>query len=80
MSRKTLFAALNKLTLVVAIALLLSGCVYDYFQRTDRVSYSSGDAVKANIERETTDPSDEEMNKTSDLGKNGVVPPPPVVN
>lgn len=80
MSRKKLFTAINRLTLTGAIALLLSGCVYDYFQRTDRVSYSSGDAVKANIERETTDPSDEDMNNTSGLGKNGVIPPPPVVN
>ena len=56
-----------------ALALLASGCTYDYLQHTDRVAYSAGDAVKANLERETINPSKRSMQVTSGLGKNGVV-------
>ena len=56
----------------VAAALLLSGCTYDYLQRTDRVGYSAGDAVRANLERETADPSRKSMRSVSGLGKDGV--------
>lgn len=41
----------------IALALLLGGCTYDYLQHTDRVGYSAGDAVKANLAGETTNPS-----------------------
>ena len=37
----------------IALALALGGCAYDYLQHTDRVSYSAGDAVKANLEAQT---------------------------
>ncbi len=40
----------------IALALLLGGCTYDYLQQTDRVGYSAGDAVKANLATETTNP------------------------
>ena len=40
----------------IALALLLGGCTYDYLQHTDRVGYPAGDAVKANIAAETTNP------------------------
>jgi len=40
----------------IALALLLGGCTYDYLQHTDRVGYSAGDAVKANLATETTNP------------------------
>lgn len=67
---------MNRLTLIVlAVALMLpvSGCAYDYMQRVDRVSYSAGNAVRANIERETANPSSKNKTSTKGLGKNGVV-------
>ncbi|MDC9822799.1 hypothetical protein PRN20_03560 [Devosia sp. ZB163] len=59
-------AALGALTLV-------GGCAYDYLQRTDRVGYSAGDAVKANMAKQTVDPSKKTMYSTTGLGKNGVI-------
>jgi hypothetical protein len=56
----------------------LGGCTYDYLQRTDRVSYRAGDAVKANLARETTNPSKKSMYETGGLGKNGTVVTVPV--
>jgi hypothetical protein len=71
-------------TLSFAMALPLGGCGYDYLQHTDRIAYSTGDAVKANLEAETINPSKRSMYVTSGLGKNGVAagpsgsaPPPP---
>jgi hypothetical protein len=58
-----------------ATALLLTGCSYDYMQHTDRVSYSAGDAVRANLERETVNPSKRSMYVTQGLGRNGSVVP-----
>ena len=64
------------LAAVVLLASLVGGCAsYDYLQRTDRVSYHGGDAVKANLERETADPSNGAMYDTTGLGKNGSVVP-----
>jgi hypothetical protein len=64
-------------TLVLAVGLLmtLGGCAYDYMQRTDRVAYSAGNAVRANIERETTNPSKKSMKSVAGLGQNGPVVP-----
>jgi len=70
--RKTLAVARNA-ALAGLAALLLSGCAYDYLQHTDRVGYSAGDAVKANLERETISPSRRSMYVTSGLGRNGAV-------
>lgn len=67
--------ALLRLTMVAGAAALLSGCAYDYLQTTDRVAYSAGDAVRANIARETTNPSSDNMNDLSDLGSDGQVTP-----
>lgn len=61
---------------VLAVLSALGGCAYDYRQRTDRVSYNAGDAVKANLARETTNPTKASMYSTKGLGKNGVVVPP----
>ncbi|MEO9298306.1 hypothetical protein [Devosia alba] len=58
---------------LLTAALLLSGCTYDYLQHTDRVAFSSGNAVKANLERETIDPAS--MRSTAGLGRNGSVIP-----
>lgn len=72
------------LTAVRGVAMLavfsaLAGCAYDYRQRTDRVGYAAGDAVKANLARETTNPTKASMYSTKGLGKNGsvIVPPAP---
>lgn len=54
-------------------ALTLSGCAYDYLQRQDRVAYSAGNAVKANLAAQTIDPA--VSTSTAGLGKNGAVEP-----
>jgi len=64
-----------KLGALLVLATGLSGCAYDYLQHTDRVAYSAGDAVRANIERETLDPSKASMQVTSGIGKDGYVTP-----
>jgi len=63
------------LGLAVILAPLLGGCTYDYLQHTDRVGYGAGDAVAANLEGETINPSKRSMYVTSGLGKNGSVMP-----
>ncbi len=64
-----------RLTLVLALALALGACAYDYAQRTDRVAYGAGNAVKANLEAQTINPANPASQKTSGLGKNGDVMP-----
>lgn len=83
MKARSTLAAAAPVALALGVALALSGCAYDYLQRTDRVAYSSGNAVKANLEQQTTSPSKKSMYSTSGLGKDGVVgdpggSPPPV--
>ena len=63
---------------VLAVFSALAGCAYDYRQRTDRVGYAAGDAVKANLARETANPTKASMYSTKGLGKNGSVIVPPV--
>jgi len=75
-----------------AAVVALGGCAYDYLQRTDKVAYSAGDAVKANLAAQTTNPSKDSAYSTKGLGKNGYVkpssadggmeeaPPPPAAN
>jgi len=58
--------------------LLLAGCVYDYSSHDDRVSYSAGDAVAANLIQETINPEDPAMYSKAGLGRNGIVIPEPV--
>ena len=65
--------ALLRLGTTVALALARSGCAYDYLQHTDRVSYTAGDAVRANLASETTNPSKRSMYSTKGLGRNGNV-------
>jgi hypothetical protein len=62
-----------RLTTVFALSLALGGCAYDYTQRTDRVAYSAGNAVKANLERETVNPTSASRYSTKGLGRNGMV-------
>lgn len=59
--------------IVAALTFSLTGCVYDYVQSSDRIAYSTGDAVKANLERETLDPSKESMNDVTGLGQDGAL-------
>lgn len=66
--RTALVATAGALTLA-----MLAGCTYDYVQRTDRVGYSAGDAVKANLEMQTADPSRGSSYSVRRLGENGVV-------
>jgi hypothetical protein len=71
---------LSRLALILAgtaAAIALSGCAYDYLQRTDKVGYSAGDAVKANLEAQTIDPARDSAYSTKGLGKNGYVEPKP---
>jgi hypothetical protein len=58
-----------------ATALALGGCAYDYLQRTDKVGYSAGDAVKANMAAQTINPARDSAYSTGGLGQNGYVPP-----
>lgn len=62
-----------RLVVLAGLGASLGGCAYDYVQRTDRVAYSAGDAVKANLERETTNPSHAAQYDTKGLGRNGNV-------
>lgn len=64
---------LARTAILVAAIMALAGCAYDYRQRTDRVGYSAGDAVKANLARETTNPTKTSMYSTKGLGRNGPV-------
>ncbi len=73
MSNRITTRRLAALSLGIAIPLLTAGCAYDYLQRTDRVAYSAGDAVKANLEGQTTDPSSDAQYDTDGLGKDGNV-------
>lgn len=69
-----MIATSRNAALALVLAALLGGCSYDYIQHTDRVAYSAGDAVKANLAVQTTNPSKKSMNDTSDLGKDGNMP------
>lgn len=62
-----------RLAAILGLTALLGGCSYDYLQRTDRVAYSAGDAVRANLERETSNPSHRGQYNTKGLGRNGNV-------
>ena len=66
-------ALAGRLALAAALALLLGGCAYDYLQHTDRVAYSAGDAVKANLEAQTVNPTDASRYDTRGLGRDGAL-------
>ena len=61
--------------ILLIAASLVGGCAYDSLQHEDRVSYNAGDAVRANLEIQTINPSKKSMNDTSGLGKNGEIEP-----
>lgn len=62
---------------VLSVAVLLSGCSYDYLQHTDRAGYRAGNAVRANMAIQTVNPSKGSQYVTSGLGGNGYVIPSP---
>lgn len=76
--RRAMTRKIGLIAMLAAVAALLAGCTYDYLQRTDRVAYSAGNAVKANLEAQTIDPSKKSMYKTKGLGKDGLVITAPV--
>ena len=61
----------GRLVALLGLSVLLGGCTYDYLQRTDRVAYHAGDAVRANLERETMNPTSKSRYSVKGLGKNG---------
>ena len=54
---------------------LLGGCMFDHLNRLDRVTLAGGDAVKANLEMQTINPTKASQYRTKGLGKNGGVIP-----
>lgn len=60
----------------LAAVLALAGCTYDYLQHTDKVGYSAGDAVKANLEQQTMNPAGKARYNTGGLGSTGNVVTP----
>ena len=69
MSRKSR-ARLTSSAALVAASLLLVGCS-DYLNHRDRVTLAGGNAVRANLERETINPSKASMYRTKGLGSDG---------
>ena len=70
-----MLASARRTAIAAALILSLAGCGYDYTQNTDRVAYSAGDSVKANLEQETSNPFKRSMYATGGLGKDGNVIP-----
>jgi len=70
--------AILKSTIIVAsLTLIVSACDLTYLANSDRITQGAGDAIKANLEGQTIDPSSDEQYDVSGLGKNsGVIPPP----
>ncbi|HTJ57247.1 MAG TPA: hypothetical protein VL418_06770 [Devosiaceae bacterium] len=60
---------------IIAAPLAATGCTYDYLANSDRIAYSAGDAVHANLEQQTINPSGRAMYVTKGLGQDGVVLP-----
>ncbi len=73
MSNMKLTTSVAKGSVAIALGIFLSGCAYDYLQTTDRIAYSSGDAVKANLESQTANPSTDSQYDVTDLGEDGPV-------
>lgn len=61
----------------VTLAALVSGCNYDAMNHSDRITLAAGNAVRANLERSTINPTKSSMYQTGGLGRNGNVIPSP---
>jgi hypothetical protein len=53
----------------------LAGCTFDYLNNLDRISLAGGNAVQANLEQSTINPSHRRSYKTEGLGAQGNVIP-----
>lgn len=73
-SSRIVFAA-SRATVLMSLAVMLGACTYDHLNRSDRITFAGGNAVRANLERETTDPSNASKFALGGLGKNGFVIP-----
>ncbi len=69
-------ATVRNIAAIALSALVLGGCSYDYLQHSDKVAYSAGNAVKANLEGQVINPSGGYMYDVYGLGKNGDVTGP----
>jgi len=72
---RPMLTGLRFVVAAAALAVALGGCTYDYLNHSDRIAYSAGDAVNANLERETINPSKKSMYLRWGLGRNGLVIP-----
>jgi hypothetical protein len=61
------------LAAIVTLTGALGACAYDYLQHSDKVAYSSGDAVKANLAAQADDPANPNSDNVDGLGKNGPI-------
>ena len=69
-------SALLRPAAMLALGLMLAGCSsVDYLNHRDRVTLAGGDAVRANLERETLNPAKASMYTVAGLGGNGGVIP-----
>lgn len=66
---------LGKVIVLASLTVTLAACTYDQLNRSDRITFAGGNAVRANIERETANPSKPSMFAIGGLGKDGVVIP-----
>lgn len=71
MSRKSRARLISSAAFVAASLLPLAGCSSDYLNHRDRITLAGGNAVRANLERETINPSKASMYRTTRLGSNG---------
>ncbi|WP_332689443.1 hypothetical protein [Devosia sp.] len=60
---------------MVVLGAVAAGCSYDQRNHSDRVTFAAGNAVRANLERETVNPSKDSMYRVGGLGRNGIVIP-----
>ncbi len=77
--KKMKYAVVLKSTIIVAsLTLIVSACDPTYLANSDRITQGGGNAVKANLEAQTIDPSSDEQYDVSGLGKDGSMWLPPV--
>ena len=69
------FRVRSALPIAIASALLAGCSAVDYLTHRDRVTLAGGDAVRANLERETLNPAKASMYTVAGLGGNGGVIP-----
>ena len=66
-----------RLTALLLLTAPIGGCTFDYLNRLDRVTLAGGNAVQANLERETVNPGTRAAYDTHGLGADGGVIPEP---